>query len=559
MRSLLAGRGWIRQVEALPARVARHGRLRAWTGGGVEVEAEGAGDIARLLDISAKAPRRGAWHHAGVDRQQAAVRGGGYGAPSNGRAASSSSYKKMFPWGEGVERDGPGAGGGSVAMRGRGGRGGSSKKIVARFRDLAHQGDKMGRSDLLSEVRGSEQAMVEALRELDAADLATIIYCYATMGILPEAGVLKMLGGAVLSRIEACGEKELGKTIWGYASLRMLPPEALLRAHEKQTAARMDEFSAQAISNSMWAYARLGIKPGAAMLGRLERRAVSQISHFTALHLGMLLWSFAALDIVPREGLMRGMEAQASFLVGSFDPMAIATTMWSFSQLRIRPGEGLLAGLEGQAAARIQDFDARETATVLWAYAELGMRPGRELMLGLESRMLAEVETYTSRDLAFTLWACAVLGGGGTDGLIDAACRRAMSHVRGDAHSVNSKALGGAEGVNIGSGGGGGGGGAEGSSSSGGGVVGGVMKGAGGSSGGGFTADERWKLHLFLLVREAAAPLQGSSAELREAIGSEFACEEERDGASTLLKEDIVNTLKARILDPEPRIPNPEP
>jgi hypothetical protein len=90
-------------------------------------------------------------------------------------------------------------------------------------------------------------------------------------------------------------------------------------------------------------------------------------------------------------------------------------------------------------------------------------------------------------------------------------------------------------------------------------VVGGAKKNAGGSSGGGFTADERWKLHLFLLVREAAAPLRGSTAELRRAIGSEFACEEERDGASTLLKEDIVNTLKARNLDPEPQTLSPEP
>ena len=166
--------------------------------------------------------------------------------------------------------------------------------------------------------------------------------------------------------------QEVANTLWAYATMGRVPEEGLMGKLEGRAEALAGTFKAQDVANTMWARATMAREPGAVMIrelkGRaeLEGRAEALAGTFNEQNVARTLWAYATMGREPGAGLMRELEGRAEALVGTFKAQGVANTLWAYATMGREPEAGLMRGLEGRAEAVAGTFKAQDVANTLW-------------------------------------------------------------------------------------------------------------------------------------------------------------------------------------------------
>jgi len=287
-----------------------------------------------------------------------------------------------------------------------------------------------------------ENLVNSKMDELNAKDMALLMWSFAKLGHKPKATFLKRLE----HRFEMLEMKpqSLSLLIWAYAKLRLPVHPRFSEAHYYMVWKELDGMNMQCLANIMWSYGRLGLdvpvdlfqqmadhfrmhlrecnaqnvsnimvsmarmghRPDRELLSLVEVHLASEqvISKFSCQGLSNVLWSLIKLKRHPGEHFMLSFQKQFGAQVGKASPQNIANVVWSFAQMRYSPYESVMESLFETVAQKVDTFSEQDVATLLWGCGKLRYKISDRLLEKFQAYCLKRARHFSLHDISLTLW-----------------------------------------------------------------------------------------------------------------------------------------------------------
>jgi hypothetical protein len=159
----------------------------------------------------------------------------------------------------------------------RGGDRGTRIEVVRTLQELTESQmpkmDGRGVSNILHAIAKAKAADTGSMKQLvnklmakatpvsqsfDPQAVANTVWALATMGVTPEAGLLRAMQGRATALAGEFNPQAVANTVWALATMGVTPDEKLLRAMQGRATAVAGDFNLQEVANTVWAHACFG-------------------------------------------------------------------------------------------------------------------------------------------------------------------------------------------------------------------------------------------------------------------------------------------------------------
>ena len=158
--------------------------------------------------------------------------------------------------------------------------------------------------------------------------------------------LIQKLTAQATSVSESSGPVGVAITLWALATIGVRPEAGLLRAMQGRATAVAGEFKPQDLANLVWALATMGVTPDEKLLLVLQEQMTAFASEFKTWEIMNTVWALATMGVTPDADMCRAMQGRATVLAGEYSPKDIADTLWALDKMGVTPDEGLLHAMK---------------------------------------------------------------------------------------------------------------------------------------------------------------------------------------------------------------------
>jgi predicted small integral membrane protein len=209
----------------------------------------------------------------------------------------------------------------------------------SKFKSMQRRVDK---GTLIDLVRMLQELTESQMPKMDGRGVSNILHAIAKAKAADTASmkqlVQKLMANAA-SVLQSFDPQDVANTVWALATMGVTPEAGLLRAMQGRATAVAGEFNPQEVANTVWALATMGVTPEAGLLRAMQGRATALAGEFKPQAVANTVWALATMGVTPEAGLLRAMQGRATALAGEFKPQAVANTLWAHTCLGIPCGK----------------------------------------------------------------------------------------------------------------------------------------------------------------------------------------------------------------------------
>ena len=255
-----------------------------------------------------------------------------------------------------------------------------------------------------------QRAIQHEARRMSAQGLANVFLACAYVGEAPAADARTALSGALRSKQSDIVAQNIANIVWATGRLHMRLDRTEKHLLMQQLQQHSSRFNAQDVSNAWLGLAHLGLQPGAHLAAELQDAVAHVAGAMNGQAVANTLWAFAKLKLQTSDHAVEVLPQRCLTVSSGMSAQEVSNALYAIAKVQLDVDSKLQTALLHRAEQVAPEMPPQDVANSLWALAEADITPGHELNAALLARAERISKRFEPVDVVQVLNGAARLG-----------------------------------------------------------------------------------------------------------------------------------------------------